>query len=145
MKSEKGVTLTALVTYVTVFMIILAIMSMISANFYKNVGKIQESPKYISEFNKFSMFFVTDVKGNSDITSISSTSLEFADGTKYTYKNNCIYRNDERIASNIKSFKFTESDHTVNNFTKKIINVNTELGNSRESITRNIDFVLKYW
>ncbi len=145
MKSEKGVTLTALVAYITVFMIILTMMTTISAYFYNNVGKIKDSHKYVSEYNKFSMFFIIDVKRNTNITSVSSNSLEFADGTKYTYKNNSIYRNDLRIAKYVKSFAFTVSDYTENSFTKKIINVNTTLGNSYDQITRNIDFVLKYW
>ena len=145
MKSEKGVTLTALVVYIVIFIIILTMVSVISASFYKNVGKLQESPKYITEFNKFGMFFVTDVKENTDINSVTSTSLEFADGTKYVYENSSIYRNGEKIAKNVKNFSFTKSDYTVDNFTKKIINVNAEFGNSQVSVKRNIDFVLKYW
>lgn len=145
MKSEKGVTLTALVAYITVFMIILTMMTTISAYFYNNIAKIKDSHKYVSEYNKFSMFFIVDVKRNTSIKDLSSNSLEFADGTKYTYKNNSIYRNDLRIAKNIKSFEFTVSDYTENSFTKKIVNVNTTLGNSYNQIIRNIDFVLKYW
>lgn len=145
MKSEKGVTLTALVVYILVFSIILTITSMVSTHFYKNVGQIKDSPKYVSEFNKFSMFFVSDVKNNSSISSVTGVALEFADGTTYTYQNNCIYRNGERIAKYVKSFSFAASDNTVNSFTKKIVTVNAVLGNDKEEITRNIDFVLKYW
>lgn len=145
MKSERGITLTALVAYITVFIIILSIMSIISSYFYKNVGEIKESPKYITEFNKFSMFFITDVKRNSDIVSITSNSIEFPNGNKYIYADNVIYRNDVVIAENVKSLTFTGSNYTVDNFTKKIINVNTTLGGKQETITRNIDFVLKYW
>ena len=145
MKSEKGITLTSLVIYIIVFMIILTIMTTISSHFYENVSKIKDSQRYISEYNKFSMFFIIDVKRNTDITSINSYRVEFADGTVYMYKNNSIYRNDEQIAKYVKEFSFTQSDYTVNDFTKKIINVNATLGNDNEEITRNIDFVLKYW
>lgn len=144
-KSEKGVTLLALVIYIIVFVIILSIMSMVSNNFYKNVGIIKSSPKYISEFNKFAMFFVTDVKRNSDIASITATELEFTDGTRYVYKDNSIYRNEEKIAKYIKSFSFSQTDETVNEFTKKIITVDAVVGNKKEEIKRTIDFVLKYW
>lgn len=145
MKSEKGVTLTALVAYMAAFVIIIGIITTISSHFYKNVGQIKEAPEYVEEFNKFSMFFVLDVKKNTEITSISSSNIEFGDGTKYSYKSNCIYRNDEKIAKYVKQFSFTGSDYTVNNFTKKIINVTAEFGRNNETITRNIDFVLKYW
>ena len=145
MKSEKGVTLTALVAYVAVFIIIIAMVTFVSSYFYKNVEKIQDSPKYISEFNKFSMFFTIDVKRNTSITSITSNSIEFGDGTLYTYSDNKIYRNGERITKNVKSITFTKSEYTENEFTKSIVNVNTVIGNGSESITRSIDFVLKYW
>lgn len=145
MKSEKGITLSVLVVYITVFMIILTIMSIISSHFYSNIEKVKESHEYISEFNKFSMFFVIDVKRNTEIASITSSTLEFGDGTVYSYKNNAIYRNSEKIARGVTSFAFSESDYTINNFNKKIINVNITLGNNKEKITRNIDFVLKYW
>lgn len=145
MKSEKGVTLTALVAYIAVFMIIIGMVTTISSHFYKNVGQIKEAPQYVTEFNKFSMFFALDVKKNKSITSVSKSNLEFGDGTTYVYKNNSIYRNNEKIAKNVKQFKFTGSDYTVNNFTKKIINVTAEFGKNNETITRNIDFVLKYW
>lgn len=145
MKSERGVTLTALVAYMATFMIIIGIITTISSHFYKNVRQIQEAPQYVAEFNKFSMFFVADVKNNSDIISISTTDLEFGDGTKYAYRGNNIYRNDERIAKYVKQFSFTRSDYTQNNFTKKIVNVTAQFGQNSDTITRNIDFVLKYW
>ena len=62
MKSEKGVTLTALVAYICAFVIILGIVTTISSHFYKNVGQIKETPQYIAEFNKYNMLFVADVK-----------------------------------------------------------------------------------
>lgn len=145
MKSEKGITLTALVAYITVFVIIITIMTIISSYFYRNVSKIKDSDKYILEYNKFSMFFIADVKKNTDTKSITTNSLEFLDGTLYVYKNNAIYRNNERIAKHIKNFAFTVSDYTVDNFTKKIVKVDTTLGNENSQITRNMDFVLKYW
>ena len=92
MKSEKGVTLTALAIYITVFILIILIMSFVSNYFFENVGQIKDSPKYVSEFNKFSMFFVADVKRNTTLISCSDTELEFTDGTKYIYKNNAVYK-----------------------------------------------------
>ena len=145
MKSEKGVTLTSLVIYVLVFFIIISIIDIISSSFKKNIENIIDPPKYVAEFNSFSMFFVLDVKQNSDVKSVNPTSLEFEDGTAYTIKNGSIYRNNFKIAKDVKNFTFTSSDYTENDFTKKIINVKAEFGNNKESITRDIDFVLKYW
>ena len=145
MRSQRGVTLTALVIYIIVFTIIIAIMEMISVNFYKNVNKIKESPKYIAEFNSFSMFFVLDAKANTSIKSIDPSKVEFGDGTTYVFRNYAIYRNGKKIAKNIKTFTFSSSDDRQSNFTKKIVNVTAEFGRGNGSIKRNIDFVLRYW
>lgn len=145
MKSEKGVTLTALAIYITVFILIILIMSFVSNYFFENVGQIKDSPKYVSEFNKFSMFFVADVKRNTTLISCSDTELEFADGTKYIYKDNAVYRNDEKIAQYFKNFSFKQSEYTQNSFTKTTVIVKAELGNETNKMERQIEFVLKYW
>lgn len=145
MKSEKGVTLTALAVYITVFILIILIMSFVSNYFFENVGQIKDSPKYVSEFNKFSMFFVADVKRNTTLISCSDTELEFADGTKYIYKDNAVYRNDVKIAQYFKNFSFKQSEYTQNSFTKTTVIVKAELGNETNKMERQIEFVLKYW
>lgn len=145
MKSEKGVTLTALTVYITVFILIILIMSFVSNYFFENVGQIKDSPKYVFEFNKFSMFFVADVKRNTTLISCSDTELEFADGTKYIYKDNAVYRNDVKIAQYFKNFSFKQSEYTQNSFTKTTVIVKAELGNETNKMERQIEFVLKYW
>lgn len=145
LKGEKGITLTSLVIYIIVFVIIIAIMANISNYFYSNIGGIKDSPKYVAEFNKFSMFFIADVKRNTEIVTISEDSLQFADGTKYEYRDNSIYRNNEEISKYVKSFSFEKKPYVINSFSKTLINVSSTFGTDREQITRNIDFVLRYW
>lgn len=144
MKSEKGITLISLVIYMSVFVIVLAVMSTITNNFFANIEGLKESPKYVEEFNKFSMFFIKDAKSNSK-ANVTNTTVEFEDGTKYEYKNNCIYRNETLLAKNVKECTFIEEKYQVNTVTKNLIKVNSILGSGSEEITRNIDFVLKYW
>lgn len=145
LKEEKGITLTSLVIYIIVFAIIIAIMANISNYFYSNIEGIKDSPKYVAEFNKFSMFFIADVKRNTEIVTISEDSLQFADGTKYEYRDNSIYRNNEEISKYVKSFSFEKKPYVINSFSKTLINVSSTFGTDREQITRNIDFVLRYW
>mgnify|MGYP001661419853 CR=1 FL=1 len=145
LKGEKGITLTSLVIYIIVFVIIIAIMANISNYFYSNIGGIKDSPKYVAEFNKFSMFFIADVKRNTEIVTISEDSLQFADGTKYEYRDNSIYRNNEEISKYVKSFSFEKKPYVINSFSKTLINVSSTFGTGNEQITRNIDFVLRYW
>lgn len=145
LKDKKGITLTSIVIYIIIFVIIIAIMANISKFFYSNVGEITDSPKYVSEFNKFSMFFIADVKRNTEIVTISENSLKFADGTEYEYKDNSIYRNNEKISKYVKSFSFEKKTDVINSFSKTLINVDSVFGTNTEQITRNVDFVLKYW
>lgn len=145
LKGEKGITLTSLVIYIIVFVIIIAIMANISNYFYSNIEGIKDSPKYVAEFNKFSMFFIADVKRNTEIVTISEDSLQFADGTKYEYRDNSIYRNNEEISKYVKSFSFEKKPYVINSFSKTLINVSSTFGTDKEQITRNINFVLRYW
>lgn len=145
LKENKGITLTSLVIYIIVFVIIIAIMANISNYFYSNIEGIKDSPKYVTEFNKFSMFFVADVKRNTEVVSVSENSLQFADGTKYEYRDESIYRNNEQISKYVKSFSFEKKPYVINSFSKTLINVSSIYGTEKEQITRNVDFVLKYW
>jgi len=144
MKSQKGVTLISLVAYIAIFMIIISIMTVISSHLYKNIIIIQEPLKYVTEFNKFSMVFVQDVKNNKSCT-VTDTTVEFADGTTYSYTKKAIYRNGVKIAKNIENLKFKSSTYTVNTFVKNIVNIDMTLGKGEKQVKRNIDFVLKYW
>lgn len=145
LKAERGITLTSLVIYIIVFVIIIAIMATVSNYFYSNINGIKDSPKYVSEFNKFCMFFIADVKRNTEVVSVSENNLQFADGTKYEYRDNSIYRNNEEISKYVKSFSFEKKPYVINSFSKTLINVSSTFGTDNEQITRNIDFVLRYW
>lgn len=145
MKSEKGITMTALVIYIIVFMLILGIMATITNSFYTNIGLIKNAPSYAEEFNKFSMFFIQDVKKHNDVAAVSSSQLEFEDGTIYQYKEQKIYRNGVVLSKNVEKFSFTKSTIVVDAVTKNIIHVNAIIGKKEAQATRDIDFVLKYW
>ena len=143
--NEKGITLVSLVAYIVIFIIIIATMTTISTFFFSNISEAISTPRYVSEFNKFTMFFGVDIKNNKTAT-ITSNTIEFESGTKYEYKNNSIYRNDVRIAKDVISCNFTQDSYTVNSVNKNIINVNIKIGKSDEdSFEKNIDFVLRYW
>ena len=144
-KNERGITLSALVIYIFVFMLLLGVMTTISTFFYNGIREVVESPKYISEFNKFSMFFVTDVKNYSKAT-VTSNTIQFENGPTYQYQNGYIYRDGKAIAKNIMNCNFTASEFNVNSMTKNLINVNVQIGkNDEDSITKNVDFTLRYW
>lgn len=145
MKKEKGITLTSLIIYIVLLIFVVSILSIISQYFYANTSYVTETGKYVSEFNKFNMYFIEDVKNNSDVYSIEENEIVFEDGTTYTYLNQSIYRNKVEICKNIYTCIFTEKQEIDdNNFIKKIINVRIVVNGSKVFDSQN-DYVLRYW
>ena len=72
MKSQKGVTLVALVIYIIVFTIVISILSVISSFFFSNVNFVKEQANYAPEFNKGEDIF-------SDFINISNINLYYED------------------------------------------------------------------
>ena len=72
MKNQKGVTLISLIIYIIVLTIIISILSLVSQSFFNNIKYITEKGKYVSEYNKFNMYFIKDVKNNKNILEVNS-------------------------------------------------------------------------
>ena len=144
MKSDKGVTLIALVIYIAVFTIVVSTMGLLSSYFYNNMHLIKDDASYVVEYNKFNMFFIQDVKHNSTAT-IENNVIRFEDGTIYEYKSNSIYRNDKEIAANVKSATFNLKTYKVKNTTKNLILVNLNIGEGEKEYQKEIEYVLRYW
>ena len=62
MKSEKGVTLMSLATYIVLMLIVIAILTTVSMNFQSNLKQINEQGTEVSEISKFNMYFLQEVK-----------------------------------------------------------------------------------
>ena len=143
--SEKGITLTALVIYIIIMVMVIGIMTTISSAFFKNVYSVVDTPEYLSEINKFIMFFGADVKDYNSAT-VTSDAIQFENGPTYKFQNNCIYRNDVIVSKDVLKCTFTGNQIEVSGVTKNIINVYMQIGKDEEkSIEKNIDFTLKYW
>ena len=145
MKSEKGITLTSVVVYVLIATALISSTALLSSFFFSNMSLIKEQNQYAPEFNKFSMFFIEDVKNNKS-AEVTTTKVTFADGTVYEYKSNekAVYRNDTKITEKLDSFTFSSSEYVVSNTTKQIINVKMMIDGVPNSIN-GIEYVLKYW
>ncbi len=144
MRSESGVTLTALIIYMIIATVIITGMAMLSSYFYNNMSLIKTDSTYVVEYNKFNMFFIQDVKTNQKADVVTDT-ITFGDGTEYQYKEGKIYRNNEEIATNIKSAMFSLDTYVVKNTTKSVITVSLDIGEKDKSYKKTIEYVLKYW
>ena len=145
MKSEKGITLISLIIYVVLLLIVVSFLSVVSTHFYSSTKYLMDNGKYVSEFDKFNMYFIEDVKNNIDVYSIETNKIVFEDGTAYTYLNKSVYRNKVEICKNIERCEFSKLEEIDNNnITKKIINVKMNIEGKNSYETENDD-VLKYW
>ena len=144
MRSERGVTLTALIIYMIIATVIITGMAVLSSYFYNNMSLIKTDSTYVVEYNKFNMFFIQDVKTNQKADVVTDT-ITFGDGTEYQYKEGKIYRNNEEIATNIKNAMFSLDTYVVKNTTKSVITVSLDIGEKDKSYKKAIEYVLKYW
>ncbi len=144
MRSERGVTLTALIIYMIIATVIITGMAVLSSYFYNNMSLIKTDSTYVVEYNKFNMFFIQDVKTNQKADVVTDT-ITFGDGTEYQYKEGKIYRNNEEIATNIKNAMFSLDTYVVKNTTKSVITVRLDIGEKDKSYKKTIEYVLKYW
>lgn len=144
-KDNKGITLSALVIYIIVFMIVISIMTTITTFFYSTITDIIDTPQYLSELNKFIMFFGIDIK-NYNTAVVTDNQIQFEGGPIYKFENNSIYRDNVLIAQKVLKCTFTPKEYNVNNITKNLINVDIQIGkDNQDSMKRKIDFTLKYW
>ena len=144
-KNEKGITMSSLVVYMFILVMVIGTLTTISTFFYTNIGEVVDAPKYVYEFNKFVMFFGVDIKNNNTAV-VTENSIQFDDGPTYIYQNNAIYRDNELIAKDIIACTFELTQYPVSTINKNIINVDIQIGKSQEDcVTKNVDFTLRYW
>ena len=147
MKSEKGITLTALVIYIIVGTIVISTMAIVSSFFYSNVNLIKDQDQYAVEFNKFNMFFINDIKNNKT-AQVETHKITFEDGTIYEYNagQQSVYRNDTKIAEAVQELTFTADTYQVENTdtVKNLVRVFMSIGKTA-NFQKEIEYVLKYW
>lgn len=145
MKSEKGITLISLILYVILLIAVVSMLSIISEFFFTNTKYLTNNSENITEYNKFNMYFIEDVKKNKT-AEIEEDNIRFEDGTLYTYvrSDNGIYRNEVKICNNIGYCVFSEKNTTIRNTEKQIINVYMIIKSQYLFETDN-NYVLKYW
>ena len=89
-KSDKGITLTSLVIYVIVLMIVIGLMSNFLGYIYKNTNKITIKENYEEQYTRFLSYLISDT--NSDQLYFVKTDsenkyliLKYKDGSQHQY------------------------------------------------------------
>lgn len=117
MKSNSGITLTSLIIYVIGMVIVVSIISTLTAFFYKNID-IAGIDNTTSQYTKFSSIFLDEINRENNKVVECKTFLEddnkisyivFSSGNQYTFKSeNCsVYRNRIKICENVEDCEFT--------------------------------------
>lgn len=154
MKQEKGVTLIILVIYVILFSVVMGLLATLSNYIYNNLHYVNDASVDVSEFNKFNMYFVEDVKSNKQVEVKDTINnqgkkvlqIVFEDGDIYNYieEEKSIYKNKQKIAKDIQSF--TAQSFKTQDEKKIYISVNIKIGAKEETnYSKDLNYVLKYW
>ena len=125
MKSNKGITLTSLIIYVIGMLVVVAVISTLTAYFSKNIDTKNMNSTAI-QYTKFSSVFSDEIniKGNTVVEckttgeNLNKVSyIVFSSGNQYTYmgESNSMYKNKVKICEDI-----TDCDFTYNSLTKEI-------------------------
>ena len=92
LKSDKGITLTSLVIYVIVLLIVSGLMSGFSEYFYKNANKITIKENYEEQYTRFLAYLIKDTNSDQlNFIKIKTDSenkyliLRFKDGSQHQY------------------------------------------------------------
>lgn len=135
MKNQKGITLVSLTIYIIVVIIVVAILATVRDNFQSGVKEMSEGASIESEFNKFNLYFLEDIKklGNTP-TIVNENEIKFlltGNTYKFDKKNvsddsaRIVKMNEITLLSDIKSCKFEQKEQegkTIITVTIKFIN-----------------------
>ena len=153
MRNQKGITLIVLSIYIIAFTIVITLLANLSSYIYSNIHNISDSAIDLSEFNKFNMYFIDDIKNNNealvnknltDENGNKYIQIAFADGDVYSYTigDDSIYKNNQKIAKDIVNF----NAELLENNKKKYIEISLRVGtNDKTNYAKTINYVLKYW
>ena len=111
-KQNRGITLMVLIIYMILTTIIIGILATLTVNFRRNINNVNEKTSYETEFDKINLQMIQETKIEKnfiDKTTITNTSITFANGNTYSYsaEDKAIYLNNNiKIAENITDIDF---------------------------------------
>lgn len=156
MKSQKGITMASLGVYIVVSIIVVATLATIMANYKNSIKTMDNDAEYSSEYNKFNLYFLEEVKKPENSSMERANSIETVDNDynliKFKTGNEFIYKIQEEILylnkstgekikliKNVKkcTFEFNDIDHEANG--KNVIRVDIQIG---ETTPKEYNYVL---
>lgn len=142
MKSERGITLIAIIIYVILMTFVVAGISAITTTFYSNVNEIDKDSESAVSFSKFNMYFINDIKSeNARVVDYTSTSIALSfkgsnglqQTVTYKAQGDGFYREKVKIFDKLKDIK-VEADQSTGNVT-----IYLKINNYEKSTTYQIE------
>ena len=124
-KSEKGVTLTSLIIYIIVMMIVISTVTVMTKYFYGNLDFISGETQGSKEYTSFNTLFTDEInKKNNKVLACERVDMDegqyiyyiiFEDEHQYTYDSvsKAIYLNKALICNNITQCSFAQNDNKI--------------------------------
>ena len=150
MKNNRGITLTSLVIYVIVLMIVIALLSNLSGYFFNNINQITKNEASEEQYLRLTSFITKDINSDNlifvkDGTEVGKQYLmfKFKDGTthQYIYYNKTIYYLNiinEQTTKKIELCTGVTGDN-VFEFRENKINLNFRVNNKNYISTFNVN------
>lgn len=141
-KNQKAITLTSLVIYIIVMIMVIGVMASVSQMFHNNTHNLNSETKGMVEFYNFNNYFIKEIKtANNKIDQISPEKnyILFSTGNVFILKNKSIFYNDLQIAKNVKNLSFDYGKDEKGNTVDDVITVNIEFSNYQKQMNYKIE------
>ena len=116
MKSERGVTITAIMIYVLAFTVVVVLVTRMTTYFYKNVDQVKSNTIADTEYTKFTSYFTEEINMNGNTVREIDSGKKYIifgkSGNEYKYENNTIYRNNVKICRDVETCEFYYNKET---------------------------------
>lgn len=142
MINSKGITLTSLVIYIIIMLMVIGVISSVSLMFYSNTEHLDNATKDMAEFNNFNNYFIKEIKSaNNKINQISEDGkyIIFDSGNSFIQKDNKIFFNDLQISKNVNNINFAYYKDTEGKQHKDIVAVSVEFENYSKTMNYKIE------
>ena len=136
--NNKGITLISLTMYVVGITFVIIAVATLTSFFYNNIVDLRDSTDSLSEFDKFNVAFLKEVKNDEvSVINIEKTKITFSNGVTFQFQDNGIYRNYVKICEQIKDCQFSSTTMGENIVIKVYLEIGTDFAKTLEYIGNN--------
>ena len=148
MRSKNGFTLVSVLIYIVCLLIAMSVVMTLNSFFFSDVITMRGTGEITNQYCKFNMFFVRDMKdakslnfttNGSTVQIVKKNDNNEMIYTNYTFNNECIYRNNVKIAENVTGFTVKDPNNSAQE-EKEGIEVFIELSYEEQSLSYTTNY-----